>query len=187
MALTLPDDQQSTLSLAIVDKKGEPAAPASPPSWTVSDPNLLSLTTSSDGLSCVVAAGALGGVTLPATAQVTVHVEGDATPGKDTIVGTLDVNLVGGEAATVTISAGPLAAAGPASAPSASAPASATAGSAASSSAPAAGTAGSAPSSTAPAPGTAGSAPSSSAPAASTVASAPSSDASAAGAAVPAQ
>lgn len=151
MALTLPDDQQSTLSVAIVDKRGEPATPAATPSWTASDPNLLSLTASSDGLSCVVAVGGLSGVTLPATAQVTVQVEGDPTPGKDTIVGTLDVNLVGGEAATVTISAGPLSTAAPVS----NAPASGAVASAPGSSAPSAGTVSPVPGTTASAAGAA--------------------------------
>jgi hypothetical protein len=108
MSLTLPDDKKCTLGLTLLDKKGLPTTPAAPPTWSVSDVNIIAVTPSADGLSADLATGPLVTPPSPATAQVTVTVEGDPTPGVDTQIGLLDVTVVAGEVASVTITAGPL-------------------------------------------------------------------------------
>lgn len=88
----LTDSQLVTLTISAVDKKGNPVTFAGAPVWSVDNPNLLSLTPSTDGLSCVVASvGPLG------TAKVSVS---STTP---SLSGTLDVQIVSGAATQLTI------------------------------------------------------------------------------------
>lgn len=100
MAFSMSDSQQVTVTAKAIDKKGN-AAPIEAPEWSTDNTDLLALTPSDDGLSCVVAAvGPLGSgtVTFKADAQL-----GD---GEVPIVGTLDVTITGGLATTVTLEAG---------------------------------------------------------------------------------
>lgn len=95
MALILTDSQQVSLSIAGGDdKKGNPATlPPGVPTWTVSDPKLLSITPSADGLSAVVGAvGPLG------TAQAQVALGG--------LTGVLDIQITAGTATSVLVTAG---------------------------------------------------------------------------------
>lgn len=101
MALTMTDSQQCTLTVAFLDKKGNPAPTDGPPEWLVDNPNVLTLTPAPDGLSClVVAVGPLG------SAVVSVKADADLGSGVVEIVGTLDVTITGGTATTVTITPG---------------------------------------------------------------------------------
>lgn len=99
----LTDSQQATLSLAYTDRKGQPAAPSGTVQWLVDNPNLLALTPSADGSTCVVAAvGPLGTATVSVKASV-------AEPGGGTtdLAGSIEVSVVSGAATTVTVNMGP--------------------------------------------------------------------------------
>lgn len=103
MSFVLLDSQKVALSVQPVDAAGNPAPVDGAPSWETggAHPEILQLAPAADGLSCeIVAAGGLG------TAQV--KVSADARLGADikTITGILDVEVVAGEAVTLTINAG---------------------------------------------------------------------------------
>jgi hypothetical protein len=101
MAFQLPDSQQVRLSLAFVDKKGNPAPVDGKPEWQVDNPNVLALVPSDDGLSCLVQAmGPLG----PAT--VSVKADADMGEGVQPIAGLFEVMVTAGPAASVVITAG---------------------------------------------------------------------------------
>jgi hypothetical protein len=100
MSLVMTDTQQFTASVSFVDAKGNPAQVDGAPSWSVSDPTILSITPSSDGLSAEVSAiGVLG------TSQVSVSADADLGAGVTNIVGVLDVQVVAGQAVAANISA----------------------------------------------------------------------------------
>lgn len=102
MAFTLTADQKVTLSVAPVDKYGNPASLDGNPSWTVSDSAILTVTPATDGLSAVVeAVGPIG-----TAIQVTVSADADLGEGVRTITSVLEVNVVGGEANGFTIQPG---------------------------------------------------------------------------------
>ena len=94
--LQLTDVQHDALTLTAADAAGNPVAlPAGSVTWGASDPTILAVTPSADGMSADVAAqGPLG------TAQVTVSVAIDATT---TLTGSLDVVVVASAAATIQI------------------------------------------------------------------------------------
>lgn len=99
---TMTDTQKAPLSIEPVDKAGNPAPVEGPPSWEASDPNLLDVTPSADGLSAVISAkGPLG------SCQVTVNADADVGEGVVPITGVLDVQIVAGQAVALKISAGP--------------------------------------------------------------------------------
>ena len=101
MALILTDVQKVTLSVSFVDAKGNPATVDGAPVWSVSDANVLSVTAAADGLSAdVLTVGPLG------TAQVSVTADADLGEGVKSLVGTLDVQVVGSEAVAIAITAG---------------------------------------------------------------------------------
>lgn len=92
---TLKDNEKVTLTLAFEDEAGNPAsAPENvAPQWSVSDDTVATVSLSDDGLSATVeATGKLG------TAQVSVN---DAN-----ISGTLDIQVVSGDATQVVIQPG---------------------------------------------------------------------------------
>ena len=101
MALILTDVQKVGLSVSFVTAKGNPAQVDGAPVWSVSDATVLSVVPSADGLSAeVVAVGPLG------TAQVSVTADADLGTGVTALVGTLDVQVVASEAASIVINAG---------------------------------------------------------------------------------
>jgi hypothetical protein len=101
MSLILTDEQKVALSVAFLDKAGNAAKVDGAPVWGTSDPNVVVLDVAADGLSAVaVTAGPLG------KSQVSVSADADLGEGIVTIVGTLDIEVVGGAAATVGIAAG---------------------------------------------------------------------------------
>lgn len=101
MALILKDTQKFSAAVKYVDGKGNPAKVEGTPQWSVSDVNLLGVTPSDDGMSAeVVATGPLG------SCQVSVTADADLGEGTKPIIGTLDVDIVAGEAVSAVIEAG---------------------------------------------------------------------------------
>lgn len=99
--LTLTDEQKVSLAIDPRTAAGNPAHVDGVPLWSVSDPNVLSITTSDDGLSAtVVTLGPLG------TSQVSVAADADLGAGVRTLTGILDIEVVAAEAATLGITAG---------------------------------------------------------------------------------
>ena len=98
MSFTLTDSQQVNAKVAFVDKKGNPANVDGVPQWSVDNPNLLNITPAADGMSCLIAAvGPLG------SGNVTVKADADLGAGVTEIIGTAQIDVVGGAANTVAI------------------------------------------------------------------------------------
>lgn len=99
--LLLTSTQKCSLSIQPVDAHGNPALVDGTPTWSVADPNILTITPAADGLSAeIVAAGPIGAT------QVSVQADADLGGGVKTIAGTLDVQVAAGEAVGLSISAG---------------------------------------------------------------------------------
>lgn len=99
--LVLTADQKVTLTVAYKDRYGNPAPVDGAPVWETSVDGIVTVTPTEDGMSAeVVTVGQVGIVQVRATA--------DAMPGAEvkTIIGSLDVQVVGGEARLVTLTAG---------------------------------------------------------------------------------
>lgn len=97
----LTDTQKVSLSVNPVSAKGNVALLDEAPVWEVSDPAVLSLLVAEDGLSATVfAVGPVG------IAQVVVRGDADLGEGVTEIVGTLDVEVVAGSAASFAIVTG---------------------------------------------------------------------------------
>ena len=102
MSFKMSDSQQTVLSLAFVDKKGNPAPqPAGTTiSWSVDSPAVLALAPSADTLSCQVAAvGPLG--------TATVTVKASDAQGNTLAAGTIAVEIDAGNAASINVTAAP--------------------------------------------------------------------------------
>lgn len=98
--MDMRDDQQVQLTIQPVDKKGKPALVDGVPVWAGSDDTVILVTAAADGMSANVVGVA------PGTARVVVTADADLGTGVTNITGTLDFNITGGAAATVTITAG---------------------------------------------------------------------------------
>ena len=99
--LVLTADQKVVLTASYQDRYGNPAPIDGQPAWETSADGIVTVTPSEDGLSAeVVTVGQIGTVQVRASA--------DAVPGSETklIIGVLDIQVVGGEARVVTLSAG---------------------------------------------------------------------------------
>jgi hypothetical protein len=97
----LTTDQKVRLSARYTDKYGNPASIDGPPRWELSAEGIVTLAPSADGLSAdVVTVGPVGTVQVRAVA--------DAVPGAEErlIIGVADIEVVGGEARVVTLTAG---------------------------------------------------------------------------------
>lgn len=96
-AVTMTDTEKVSCSIAATDKRGNPTQmPAGTTSWSVDNPNVLTLNPSADGSTCdVLAAGPLG------TATVTVKVAD--TSGNTLAAGTLDVTVQSGAATQISV------------------------------------------------------------------------------------
>ena len=93
--------QSLPLFVAFVDAKGNVATVDGAPAWAVSDESLATLVVAADGLSAVIMpVGPLGSF------KVQVKADADLGGGVKEILGELDIELVGGEAVAVNISAG---------------------------------------------------------------------------------
>lgn len=100
MAFSLTDSQQTTLSVKFVDKKGNPAAVDGVPEWSTDNTDVLSLTPAADGMACLASSlGPLG------VANVTLKADADLGAGSTPIIGTLEIDVTGGTATTVSIDA----------------------------------------------------------------------------------
>jgi hypothetical protein len=96
MAFDLKDTPQFTvLTATILDAAGKPASLSSVPVWTSSDESIVTVVAAADGKSATVTSAALG------FATVNFSVDG--------ITATFEVSVVGGPAASVTITASPAA------------------------------------------------------------------------------
>lgn len=101
MSLTLSVTQKVELQLQPVDIKGNPAPVDGAPFWDVSDPTLVDLIPSIDGMSAVVSArGSIGHV------QITVRADARLGPDVREIMGVLEIDLVPAEAVALGIVAG---------------------------------------------------------------------------------
>ena len=99
--LLLTDSQEVDLAIKPLTKKGHPAQVDGVPVWSTSDPAIATVAPSADGLSCVVkAAENLGSV------QISVAADADLGEGVAPITGILDLEVIGGGAATMSIIAG---------------------------------------------------------------------------------
>ena len=99
--LVLTDSQQVSLGIAVTDKKGNPASIDGAPVWASSDSSVATVEPSADGMTAVAkAVGPLG------TAQISVTADADLGEGVKSIVGTLDVQVVGGQAVAIGLNAG---------------------------------------------------------------------------------
>ncbi len=93
--------QKAPLSIAIQDKAGNPAKVDGAPVWSLTDPSLGTLVASDDGMSAeLTPTGPLG------SAVIQVNADADLGEGVKTILGELPVTFVGGEAISISISAG---------------------------------------------------------------------------------
>lgn len=95
--MTITDTQKFSATIAPVDAKGNPAqVEAGSVIW--SGPDFLTVTPSADGMSAdVVAKGPLG------SGQVSVSADADLGAGVVTITGTLQVDVIAGQATSFTI------------------------------------------------------------------------------------
>lgn len=100
MPLVLTADQMVRLTAVYTDRYGNPAPIDGTPRWETSVTGIVTVTPAADGMSAdVVTEGSLGTVQVRAVA--------DAVPGADErlIIGALDIEVVGGEARVVALSA----------------------------------------------------------------------------------
>jgi hypothetical protein len=100
--LNLTVTQQSALTVAYVDAAGNPAIVDGDPVWSVTDPAIVELTAGATPFEIVArATGVIG------TAQVSVTADADLGEGVRSLVTTLDVTVVAGEAVAGNISTAP--------------------------------------------------------------------------------
>ena len=98
--MILTDTQEVDLAIQPLDKKGKPAQVDGVPAWVSSDTTIITVTPAADGLSAVATAGNIG------HAQVTVSADADLGPGVTTITGVLEIDVAGGQAVSLGITAG---------------------------------------------------------------------------------
>jgi hypothetical protein len=102
MAFQLPDDKTATLTVSASDAAGVPAKYDGKPIFEVSDSTILVLTESEDGFSATIAPA---NPVVIGSATVSVTIDADLGEGVTAVVGTLDVEVVGGQATSVAINA----------------------------------------------------------------------------------
>ena len=100
MALIMTNSQEVDLAIQPLDKRGKPAQVDGVPVWSSSDPAKVEVAASDDGLSCVAKALNNG------TVQISVSADADLGDGIRALTGTLDLEIVSGEAVTLGIIAG---------------------------------------------------------------------------------
>jgi len=100
VAMQLSATQQVRVSAQFLDKHGNPAQVESC-NWLTDNSDVLALTPSGDGLSCLVAArGPMG------AARLTLSGDADMGEGVIPIIGTLDFEVTAGQASQVALEAG---------------------------------------------------------------------------------
>lgn len=95
-------DMQARLSIAPVDQFGNPALVDGEPTWTLSDPALGTLAPDPGGLSALFVPSGMTG-----PAQVQVSADADLGSGIVTIGGSADLDLVAGQAASLSVTVVP--------------------------------------------------------------------------------
>jgi hypothetical protein len=101
MSTIITDTQEVPVTVAFSDRRGNPATIDGLPTWAVSDPAIIGLKVNADSYSALVfAVGPIG--------HSQVSVTADARLGEEfsPIIGILEVDVVGGEAVTATLTAG---------------------------------------------------------------------------------
>lgn len=97
--MKITDSQKFTATIAPVDAKGNPAQVDGVPVWAAPDATTVTVTPAADGMSAEIAAvGPVGSV------QVSVTADADLGTGVSSLVGTLQVDVVGGAAVSLQIS-----------------------------------------------------------------------------------
>lgn len=97
----LTDEQKVSLSVGFFTKAGNPARIDGAPVWASSNPSVVEVTPSEDGLTATATSvGPLGVV------QVTVSADADLGEGTRLITGVLDIEVLAAEAVSAGISAG---------------------------------------------------------------------------------
>lgn len=95
-------DMQARLSVAPVDQFGNPARVDGEPTWALSDPSLGTLTVDPGGLSALfVPSGGVG------SEQIQVSADADLGAGVVTIGGFADLDIVAGQAASLSVNVVP--------------------------------------------------------------------------------
>lgn len=97
--LTLTATQRVGVAITPVDAKGNVARIDGPATFLSSDETILTVTPNGDLAALVTATGKLG------TAQLSVAADGDLGEGVRPLRGTLDIEIVAGEAVALTINA----------------------------------------------------------------------------------
>lgn len=97
-AIVKATDPPKTLRVKFKDAEGNDATVDGVPEWGISDPALGTLTPSSDGLSCEFNPGS------PSVGQINVKADADLGQGVVDVIGTLDVEVIPGDAVTAEIS-----------------------------------------------------------------------------------
>lgn len=101
LMLRLTDEQKATATIRPKTAAGNPATIDGTPAWSVSNPDVLDLVVSEDGMTATITAkGPLG------TSQVSVTADADLGDGVRALTGTDDVEVVAAEAATIGIEFG---------------------------------------------------------------------------------
>jgi hypothetical protein len=93
--------QKVPVTLAITDVKGNPALIDGMPKWALTDESLATLVASEDGMSAVLTpVGPFGAL------KIQVSADADLGEGVTAILGELEVDLIAGDAAVVSLAAG---------------------------------------------------------------------------------
>jgi hypothetical protein len=95
--MILTATQEFDLAIKPVDKKGNAAQVDGVPVWASTNVEIVTVTAAEDGLSCIAKANKIG------DAQISVKADADLGEGIRELVGVLDITVVAGEAATLTI------------------------------------------------------------------------------------
>lgn len=115
---TLRDDQKELLTIAVTDKKGNPAALDGVPVWASSDETIAAVEPAEDGMSATVNA------VRPGSCKVTVTGDADLGEGVAPLVGIIDISVTPGSAVQIEITgSAPVDQTGPEEPPAAPAPA----------------------------------------------------------------
>lgn len=97
MEFNLNDTDQVLLTIKPLDAAGKPAQVDGPPDWGSTDSTVCSLNIAEDGMSATAVAGN------PGVAHIRVSVDADLGEGVRTLVSSLQINVIGGEAQTFDI------------------------------------------------------------------------------------
>lgn len=105
MAFDLPADKLVSVTIELKDKKGNPAQVDDTPVWSTDNTQVLALEPAADGMSCKVTAV---GVLTASPVMVQVTADADLGDGVKPVIGTLEVNVVAGDAALISLTPGAL-------------------------------------------------------------------------------